>query len=275
MNLILPPPISDFPPSIKLPDETFYMQPKLNGISAIFHYDYFYTRTGKTWHPQITEQLVEELDKLHASNIGLYIFGEFYVHGWPLQKIQRAIAVNRNTRNSLTKEIEFHVYDCLFEDCKEANFYLRYNKLLFAKTKIGRRTLGEISKSQIKFVGASLTDNGCHEQIYQEYLKQDFEGAIYRLHQEVYKRKAFKDAEFVCVGMKEGLGRNRGKLGSLQLQTKEGREFSVGTGFSDRQRKELCGKLGILGKMITIRYLTLSEDGIPLNTTFIGVRDYE
>lgn len=90
------------------------------------------------------------------------------------------------------------------------------------------------------------------------------------------KRKDFKDGEFKIIGGEIGSGKHLHRLGALHLQANNGSQFSVGTGFSDKQREEYWEHLmQLLGKKATIRYQELSEDGIPLITSFVSIRDYE
>ena len=82
------------------------------------------------------------------------------------------------------------------------------------------------------------------------------------------KVKTFHDAEATIVRHEPGKGKHQGRLGALTVQLPNGKEFSVGTGFSDRQREQPPP----VGSLITFRYQELSDAGIPRFPSFIGLR---
>lgn len=82
------------------------------------------------------------------------------------------------------------------------------------------------------------------------------------------KIKSFRDAEAVVIGRQEGAGRHKGRMGALLVRLPNGTEFSVGTGFSDREREAPPP----VGAAITFRYQELTEAGVPRFPSFVGVR---
>jgi DNA ligase-1 len=82
------------------------------------------------------------------------------------------------------------------------------------------------------------------------------------------KVKTFHDAEAVVIGHEAGAGRHKGRLGALVVQLPNGTRFSVGTGFSDRERANPPG----LGTTITFRYQELSDAGVPRFPSYVGIR---
>jgi DNA ligase-1 len=82
------------------------------------------------------------------------------------------------------------------------------------------------------------------------------------------KVKTFHDAEAVVVDHVAGKGRHKGRLGALVVRNAAGTEFSVGTGFSDRQREAPPE----VGSTITFRYQELSDSGVPRFPSFVRVR---
>ncbi len=85
------------------------------------------------------------------------------------------------------------------------------------------------------------------------------------------KVKPFKDAEAVVVGHEPGKGRHKGVLGALVVRMPSGKEFRVGTGLSDAERRSPPK----VGATITYSYTELTNDGIPKCGAFVAVRDYE
>ncbi|MBW3542372.1 MAG: DNA ligase [Planctomycetes bacterium] len=82
------------------------------------------------------------------------------------------------------------------------------------------------------------------------------------------KVKTFHDEDAVVVEHAGGKGRHKGRLGALVVRLKDGTEFSVGTGFTDRQRDNPPA----IGSTITFRYQELSDAGVPRFPSFVRVR---
>ena len=85
------------------------------------------------------------------------------------------------------------------------------------------------------------------------------------------KMKDFKDAEAVVIGYEPGKNKNKGKTGALVVRMPNGKEFNVGTGLSDAERRNPPP----VGSTITYSYTELTDDGIPKCGAFVAVRDYE
>jgi DNA ligase-1 len=83
------------------------------------------------------------------------------------------------------------------------------------------------------------------------------------------KMKPWRDAEAVVIGHRPGKGRFAGMLGALKVRTPEGREFLLGTGFSDTQRRDPPP----LGVTLTYRYRDLTVNGLPRFASFLQVRE--
>jgi DNA ligase-1 len=83
------------------------------------------------------------------------------------------------------------------------------------------------------------------------------------------KVKAWKDAEAVVVGHLPGRGKYDGMLGALRVRTPEGREFALGTGFTDEQRRNPPP----VGTTLTYRYRDLTGNGLPRHASFWRVRE--
>jgi DNA ligase-1 len=83
------------------------------------------------------------------------------------------------------------------------------------------------------------------------------------------KMKPADDAEAVVIAHLPGKGKHAGRLGALRVRTPDGREFSLGGGFTDQQRLEPPP----LGITVTYRYHDLTRRGLPRFATFLRVRD--
>lgn len=89
---------------------------------------------------------------------------------------------------------------------------------------------------------------------------------LYRLKHrstDLLKYKSFYDDEFKIIGFKEGKGKDKGTV-IWEVETKKGQPFFVRPGGTLEERQEFFknGKKYI-GKMLNVRYIKLSDDGIP------------
>ena len=80
--------------------------------------------------------------------------------------------------------------------------------------------------------------------------------------------KRFHDDEATVVGHVPGAGKHQGRLGALELEMRNGTRFSVGTGFSDAERRSPPP----IGSVVTFRYQELSRDGVPRFPSYVGLR---
>jgi len=83
------------------------------------------------------------------------------------------------------------------------------------------------------------------------------------------KVKPWDDAEAVVIGHLPGKGKYAGMLGALRVRTVDGREFSLGTGFAEQQRRDLPP----IGATVTYRYRDLTRNGQPRFASFLRVRE--
>jgi DNA ligase-1 len=83
------------------------------------------------------------------------------------------------------------------------------------------------------------------------------------------KMKPFDDAEAIVIGYLPGKGKYLGTMGALRVRTPEGREFSLGTGFTDEQRKNPPQ----LGATVTYRYRDVTNSGLPRFASFLRIQN--
>jgi DNA ligase-1 len=82
------------------------------------------------------------------------------------------------------------------------------------------------------------------------------------------KVKPHDDAEATVIAHLPEKGKLAGKLGSLRVRTADGREFSLGNGFTDAQRESPPP----VGAIVTYRYRGLTSKGMPRFPAFLRVR---
>jgi DNA ligase-1 len=81
------------------------------------------------------------------------------------------------------------------------------------------------------------------------------------------KLKPELDAEAVVVAHHLGQGRYTGRLGALEVRAPDGRQFLIGSGFSDAQRRDPPA----IGSDVTYRYRDLTSTGLPRFASFLRV----
>lgn len=94
--------------------------------------------------------------------------------------------------------------------------------------------------------------------------------SLYRVgrNQELLKLKSFSDAEATVIAHLPGQGKYQGMLGALLVESVNGQQFRIGTGFSDAQRQQPPA----LNSIITYRYQGETQQGIPRFASFLRER---
>ncbi|AWN16419.1 DNA ligase [Salinisphaera sp. LB1] len=87
-------------------------------------------------------------------------------------------------------------------------------------------------------------------------------------HAGLLKVKPYRDAEARVVGINPGHGRLHGMMGSLEVRMPDGRQFAIGTGFTDEQRADPPP----VGSWITFRYQGTTATGLPRFARFLRRR---
>lgn len=94
--------------------------------------------------------------------------------------------------------------------------------------------------------------------------------ALYRAERnnDLLKVKSYEDAEARVVGHLPGKGRNARRLGALEVETRDGKRFRLGSGLSDALRENPPP----IGSWITYRYNGTHASGLPRFARFMRVR---
>jgi DNA ligase-1 len=77
------------------------------------------------------------------------------------------------------------------------------------------------------------------------------------------------DAEARVVAHLPGRGKHAGRLGALRVEMPDGHRFSLGTGFSDAERRAPPP----VGAQVTYRYRELTAAGLPRFPRYLRVRE--
>lgn len=262
-----------------------YIQPKLNGVRCLVERKgnkiHFWSRKAKLYK---NFNLYMDQDFLTLMNDGDILDGEMYNHGD--LTFQELISLIKDEKNpdldKLKKYVHFHCYD---RPSIKGGFKTRFMRELpddpYSRfwTVQGIRYFHRVETIKI------------HERrqiakIHGEYMSAGYEGSIIRSggdepynfqyrDNQLQKHKDFQDAEFTIVGCNQGTGKDEGKA-IFVCKIKSGEEFSVRCKGTDESRMEQWkNRKKYMGQPLTVRYQTLSDDGIPIFPVGLGLRNYE
>lgn len=263
-----------------------WLQPKFNGVRALYQQGNFQSRDEIPWPKDFLKHLSEPLQAMFPDERTI-LDGELYVHGWKLQRINQAVAVNATVRGQTADTLEVSYY--VFDQVKfESPFFVRFNEIE-----------GTIRQLQHPRIHAATTvqapDRQWVEKFYINMIAENFEGIMYRVGLCPYtrpkqpkvndkgflsdknnrvwhllKRKSWLDEEFDWGVMHEGEGKQAGMLGAFGCITKTGVDFKVGSGLTDAERIHYWSNPPN-GKKIKVKFLTWTEEGRPFNPTIEAV----
>lgn len=254
-----------------------FVQPKLNGVRALYQSGILQSRDEKLFAYPVVRHIIDELASLNLGD--LILDGELYVHGWRLQKINGAVATNRTSPREDSHEVEFHVFDAIDSRGLGTLFSDRWFDVM--------RKLDDINLPHVRVISTGVASLRTDlEAYFKHYCADGYEGLMarpdgpYQLGETshgttfrspyLWKYKSWKDAEYECIAIVPGEGKASIGIGSLTLQNALGITFQCGTGFTDAERIELSATPPI-GKLVKVRYVEITSDGIPYPCTFLAV----
>lgn len=256
-----------------------FIQPKLNGVRCLVERKdnkiFFWSRKAKLYK---NFNLYMEQEFLSFMKNGDILDGEMYNHGdVTFQELMSLIKDEKNPElDKLKKYVKFWWYDR--PTTEKLGFEERYIKYRYDIPN---------GLNYLRLVETIKLPSDSHlAKIHAEYTQAGYEGSIIRSggnepynfqyrDNQLQKHKDFLDDEFEIVGCDEGAGKDEGKA-IFVCRIKGGLEFSVRCKGADAVRQEQwTNRKKYMGKELTVRYQTLSDDGIPIFPVGIIVRDYE
>ena len=168
------------------------------------------------------------------------------------------------------QRIRFMVFD--FPD-KEATFDQRLTRLRVLIEEVGSPYMALVDQQRAS----------THEKLMQrldEAVDGGAEGLMLRLggsgyrsgrSNDLLKVKQYQDAEALVVRHLPGQGKFEGLMGSLLVELEDGRQFRIGSGFTDGERASPPDP----GTTITFKYYGLTATGLPRFASFLRIRNDE
>jgi DNA ligase-1 len=257
-----------------------YAQPKLDGIRCIATKDGLKTRTGKDIVS--VPHIFEALQDFFTYHPDVILDGELYCDKFDndFNAICHHVRRTNVTEESLegAKVIEYHIYDI-------ANTTMSFHE----RTDFIELHFGDESDFQsVDYVVAVETQYVISKEmldtLYGQWQEEGYEGQMIRLNEPyenkrsktLLKRKEFQDGEYTILGWKEGVGNRAGTIGHFKFETEDGIEFSSNVKGNFEYLADLLKQADdMTGKLATIKYFSLTPDGVPRFPYVIGIRDYE
>ena len=234
----------------------WWMSEKLDGVRAYWDGKQFLSRQGNLYHAPAWF-----VDQLPAVPLD----GELWIGR---KKFQRTVSiVRRQDKSDLWNEVRFLVFDA---PAASGGFEERLGFLKDALTTGAAKFARLHAHDRCKNIEALRAELARIESLGGEglMLRQPGSNYVAGRSSTLLKVKTFHDAEATVIGHQAGAGRHKGRLGALLVRLADGTDFSIGTGFSDRERENPPA----IGAKVTFRYQELSDTGVPRFPSWIGVR---
>ena len=209
--------------------------------------------------------------------------GELYKHGKSLQQISGAARLEKDTAGM--DWLEYYIYDVM-DSTKTFEERLDILHDITDELNLGFNPEREWDDGELKFqIVPQETVVGWAniQKLHDKYVGEGFEGIVIRDPSKVYnfggrtnamiKVKMYKDAEFKIVGYEDGL---RPEDMVFVCETELGIKFEAKPMGPRELKYEYLDRMDeIIGKMATVKYFYLSDEGVPLQPVLKAIRDYE
>lgn len=246
--------------------QPIFVQPKYNGVRTVTTLGYIdgdkeqptvimYSRRGITYpgFDHIKKELLPILTNYWRGDMKIYLDGEMYKHGVPLQDISGAARRENTDGVAPVVTCDYMVYDCFIVD-KDGNA-----PLIYSERKKILDALFDRYQKQLVYTKPVPTfkvpDTAAIDELYAKFLTEKYEGAMIRLdrpykyshndhHSSILlKKKPTLDAEFTITRWETGLkGKAAGAL-MIVCVTAEGTEFPVTPAMELPDRMALTKKM--------------------------------
>lgn len=241
-----------------------FLSPKLNGIFAAYVPGRgFFTKKGVQWAPEVLAHIAQP-------PVGFPVVGELYHPEMSLQEIISETSVIR--KSSGGSRVQFWPHDVMTQGIAADRV-----KTLTRLGEEKHENWGFLEHMLIK----DIDDYNRHVQL---FAALDAEGVVLLPAMSPYTPgksgnslavKFWKTDNFAIVDYKSGVGKCENVLAALVCKTASGALFEVGTfRFPFEERLRLLEQRPLPAKA-EVRYLNLSDTGIPLNTSVIAIMEGE
>jgi predicted DNA-binding WGR domain protein len=248
-----------------------FIQPKLDGVRAIYHSKKLWSRLNNEFVH--LDYILKELNELTGINLDGELYSETLYFEELTGLVKKKTLEEGDTER--LKQIKYVVYDYIDTT---RDFIDRFSILT-----------GLFSKVKFKYIELLKTDV-CNnkEEVYmyhKKYVKDNYEGAIVRnmngkylikyRSKDLQKYKTMIDKEFKIIDYKSGTSTHKDAIIFI-IEISSKLTTDVVPSFSIPIRKEMYkhGK-DYIGKMLTVKFQEYTEDGNLRFPIGVSIRDYE
>lgn len=236
----------------------YWVSEKLDGVRGYWDGDSLLTRQGHRINAPLwfTQNLGKEP-----------IDGELWISRNTFEKISGIIR-KKNAVDEEWLRVNYMIFDL---PAHQGNFTERITAINELVQKINQPWIRAVEQVKIRDQQALL-----------ELLDQviNLEGEGLMLHKvdgyytvgrtnNLLKLKPYEDMEGEVIGYTDGRGKYEGMMGALILRLDNGVIFKIGSGFSDKERRDPP----TIGKKVTFQYNGINKSGVPRFAHFLRVRE--
>lgn len=236
-----------------------WVQPKLDGVRCLAEWDgnkvALISRSGKPYNmPTVQKQLESWLPR------NMVLDGELYCHGMSCQTVTSYV----KKWKAGSEQIIYNIYDVPI--CDQGDETLTFEERTHKLNAVAEfDNIKRVPTFKVASHAEMMT-------LYGEFVQDGYEGAILRLahgrylwgyrSSELLKVKEFQDDEFRVIGAKQGRGKMEGCI-VWNCQAKDGTFECTMKTTMDERRKMYAERNQYIGRLLTVRYFDMTDDGIP------------
>lgn len=249
---------------------TYFSQPKLDGIRCIARRDGLWSRAGK--EIVAVPHIMEELKVFFQSHPDAILDGELYNHQLrdDFNTITSLVRKTKPTNEDLVESallVQYHVYD-MVELPNVEEIYGDHVMFIDRWQWFYNQGFFDVVRPVETRIINSLEDMDAR---YGEYLEAGYEGQMIRVNalyeqdkrsKSLIKRKEFLTDEFEVVEVLEGQGNWQGCVKHFVLKLNSEKNFQAGVRGTMDMLREMWNKQE-KPDWVTLRYFTPTPDGVP------------
>ncbi|MCF1429029.1 MAG: DNA ligase [Shewanella sp.] len=204
---------------------------------------------------------------------------DWFTQNWPAIPMDGELWLGRGRFDQISGLVRRQSSsDSDWRDVRFMVFDLPDSELSFDERSQQLRDLIDQSQPHLKQIEQfRVNDEKALMSLLDEWVAQGAEGLMLHHQQARYvngrqpllmKLKPEFDAEAIVIAHIPGKGKYTGMLGALRVRMANGMEFSIGTGFSDEERRQPPP----IGSQITFKYNGLTGNGLPRFASFYHIK---
>ncbi|HAS64368.1 MAG TPA: DNA ligase [Vibrio sp.] len=235
----------------------YWQSEKLDGIRAIWDGVQLTTRNGR--HIYVPKWFSEHLPDYPVE-------GELWAGRGNFHIVQQTVLDHKPVEQAW-REIRFMLFDLPHA---AGDYAKRYYNLVYLVEQINQAHIQYIEHSVIHsekelFTYLDSVDHSNGEGIMLRKISSRYQAGR---SSDLLKLKRYQDDEATVIGYKVGTGKYKGMLGAVLVEWQDGKQFYIGSGFTDLQRKQPPP----IGAIITFRHNGYTSKDLPKFARYLRTR---